>query len=303
MKNSKFSVCSLLFSILYSLFSIFYFGCSSPNIHNDFSETENGLLYKLVGVGDSERKAKTNDYITAQIIIIADNDSVLFNSREFGIDGTVTFKLPAPMFKKDYREGFQLLSEGDSAIFLTDAYTFFVCINQDIIPEKMNKNSVIRIETKIFKIRNEQEHELDEKEKQRALEMGEFEEKKNLTDYLTLNKITNEPFANGIYYLKIREGNGPVLDSCNVAILYYRGCFLNGKYFDSNYETQPFEYIVGAEDQLIKGLETGVKKMHEGEKAKFIIPSYLAFGSQGSSTGIVPPFTTVIYEVELLKVQ
>ena len=72
---------------------------------------------------------------------------------------------------------------------------------------------------------------------------------------------------------------------------------------DSNYENQPFEYVIGAEEQLIEGLENGVKKMREGEKAKFIIPSHLAFGSSGSSTGLVPPFTTVIYEVELLKVQ
>ena len=42
--------------------------------------------------------------------------------------------------------------------------------------------------------------------------------------------------------------------------------------------------------------------MREGEKAKIIIPSQLAFGENGSSTGIVPPYTSVIYEVTMLKV-
>jgi peptidylprolyl isomerase len=41
--------------------------------------------------------------------------------------------------------------------------------------------------------------------------------------------------------------------------------------------------------------------MNEGEKAKFIIPSQLTYGKKGSSTGIVPPYTTVIYEIELVK--
>ena len=41
--------------------------------------------------------------------------------------------------------------------------------------------------------------------------------------------------------------------------------------------------------------------MNEGEKAKFIIPSQLAYGGAGSSTGIIPPYTTVIYEIELVK--
>ena len=106
-----------------------------------------------------------------------------------------------------------------------------------------------------------------------------------------------------MYYIKLQEGKGLTPDSGRVALLNYRGSFLNGRCFDFFYESQPFEYMVGQEEQLIKGLETGVRRMREGEKAKFIIPSHLAFGSSGSSTEIVPPFTTVIYEVELLKVQ
>jgi len=59
---------------------------------------------------------------------------------------------------------------------------------------------------------------------------------------------------------------------------------------------------VGDTAQVITGLEIGIKKMREGGKAKIIIPSQLAFGENGSSTGIVPPYTSVIYEVTMLKV-
>jgi FKBP-type peptidyl-prolyl cis-trans isomerase len=143
----------------------------------------------------------------------------------------------------------------------------------------------------------------DMQQEKERLEKGELEERKILEKYLSDNNISAQPIGNGMYYIILHAGNGPIPDSGGVVLLNYRGSFLNGRCFDFLYENQPFEYIVGQEDQLIKGIELGVRKMHEGEKAKFIIPSYLAYGSTGSVNGIVPPFTTVIYEVELLKVQ
>ncbi|PJB13827.1 MAG: peptidylprolyl isomerase, partial [Flavobacteriales bacterium CG_4_9_14_3_um_filter_32_8] len=59
----------------------------------------------------------------------------------------------------------------------------------------------------------------------------------------------------------------------------------------------------GSPDQVIKGLEIAINGMKKGEKSKIIIPSQLAFGEEGSSTQIVPPFTTVIYELEIVNVK
>ena len=49
-------------------------------------------------------------------------------------------------------------------------------------------------------------------------------------------------------------------------------------------------------------MEDAIGMMHEGEKALFIMPSELAFGENGSSTGIIPPFTSLIFEVELVAI-
>jgi FKBP-type peptidyl-prolyl cis-trans isomerase len=281
------------------------YSCShSP--YPGFSKTKNGLYYKIQNIGDGNRKAQRGDYITAQILIKSENDSVLYDTRNIGPLGAITFQVPQIEESKDYRQGYLYLSEGDSATFITNAYSFFIDSLRalgDVIPNGFNSESIISIETRVLKIQTIDEYEKEISEEKKKLEQGEFMEKKILEKYLADNHITVSPIANGMYYIKLAEGKGLTPDSGSIALINYRGSFLNGRTFDSNYETQPFEYIVGAEDQLIKGLETGVKKMHEGEKAKFIIPSYLAFGSSGSSTGIVPPFTTVIYEVELLKVK
>ena len=77
----------------------------------------------------------------------------------------------------------------------------------------------------------------------------------------------------------------------------------DGKYFDSTIRrNQSFQFVYGTEWQVIKGLEEAIGMMHEGEKSLFIVPSELAFGPAGSSTGIIPPYTSLIFEVELLKV-
>lgn len=273
------------------------------SLYPDYTETKNGLFYKLEDVGEGERRAKQGDYITAQIVIKSERDSVLFDTYKMGPDGAITFILPAVTYPKDYREGYLYLSEGDRATFITDAYSVFLKKNHTQIPRGMNLESIIRIETTVLRIRTQQEHESDLLVEKSKLEQGEFEEKKIMDKYIADLGIRELPVANGMYYLKLEEGKGVSPDSGRVALLNYKGCFLNGRCFDTSFDTQPFEYVIGAEEQLIPGLVAGVRRMHEGEKAKFIIPSHLAFGSSGSSTGMVPPFTTVIYEVELLKVQ
>ena len=50
-------------------------------------------------------------------------------------------------------------------------------------------------------------------------------------------------------------------------------------------------------------LEEAIGEMKENEKALFIMPSDIAFGNSGSSTGIIPPFTSVVFTVELLQVR
>ena len=112
-----------------------------------------------------------------------------------------------------------------------------------------------------------------------------------------------KPTGSGLYHLKLREGTGKRIEKGDTVTVNYEGRFLNGKFFDSTIRrNQPFQFVYGTEWQVVKGLEEAIGMMHEGEKSLFILPSDLAFGTEGSSTGIIPPFTSLIFEVEILKV-
>ena len=69
--------------------------------------------------------------------------------------------------------------------------------------------------------------------------------------------------------------------------------------FDSSYKrNQPIEFNVGI-GQVIPGWDEGIMLLKKGDKAKFVIPSNLAYGEAGAG-GVIPPNATLIFEVELL---
>jgi len=97
-------------------------------------------------------------------------------------------------------------------------------------------------------------------------------------------------------------------------LVNYVGRTLDDKVFDTNIETiaksagtdqegrtyEPFQFVVGA-GGVIPGWDEGLLLLNEGSKATFVIPSGLAYGEQGS--GPIAPFSTLIFDVELIKIK
>ena len=77
---------------------------------------------------------------------------------------------------------------------------------------------------------------------------------------------------------------------------------LNGEVFDSSYaRNMPIEFILGT-GRVIKGWDEGISLIPIGASAKLVIPSNLAYGERGAG-GVIPPNSTLIFEIEVLSVQ
>lgn len=106
----------------------------------------------------------------------------------------------------------------------------------------------------------------------------------------------------GLRYQIIQKGSGKKAEKGKQISVHYKGQLTNGTVFDSSYQRkEPIDFTVGT-GQVIKGWDEGLQLMQVGDKARLVIPSQLAYGSQGAG-GVIPPDATLIFDIELMDVK
>ena len=103
----------------------------------------------------------------------------------------------------------------------------------------------------------------------------------------------------GLQYEILTEGTGKSPKATDTVRCHYEGRLLDGTVFDSSYKRgEPADFGL---NQVIPGWTEGVQLMKEGAKFRFHIPYLLAYGERGAGVQI-PPYSTLIFDVELIKV-
>ena len=110
-----------------------------------------------------------------------------------------------------------------------------------------------------------------------------------------------EETKSGLRYQIIQKGTGKKAVAGQQVSVHYKGQLADGTVFDSSYKrNQPLDFQVGV-GQVISGWDEGICLLHVGDKARFVIPSDLGYGSRGAG-GVIPPNATLIFDVELMNV-
>lgn len=278
--------------------------------NNDgYKKSETGLRYKIFTKKDGQ-KPKEGDILTMNMIYKrASDDSVLFDT--YKVKTPVRVPLQKASFKGGIEEGFAMLGVGDSAAFKLSADSIFLkTFHAEKLPPFIKSKSDLIFVIKMEKIQSSKEVEEEYRVQQEA---AMNQEAGDIQNYIKQNKIDAKPTASGLYVMVNKPGSGPQAKDGNEVTVNYVGRLLNGKVFDTSLESaakeagiergkfEPFTFKLGSRS-VIPGWEEAIKTMKVGGKSTFLIPSSLGYGSQGAG-GVIPPYTPLVFEVELLNIK
>ena len=270
--------------------------CDYFSKYPGYSKTESDIYYQLIKFGESSEKAKPGDYLTVDIVYKTINDSVFFEGRR-------KLQITELSFPGAIEECFLMLAEEEKASFIISANDFFTKTLETTLPSFIYEGDPMKVDIDVIDVQTEEEYIMEKEAFLHWIEdFGDYEQV-ILRQYVEQKKIDIPPTETGLYHIVLNEGIGEKVFIGDTVTVHYEGKFFNGKFFDSTKRrNSPFKFVYGRKWQVIEGLEEAIGRMVEGERALFILPSQIGFGETGSSTGIIPPYTSTLFDVELLEV-
>ena len=255
-----------------------------------------GLSY-VIHKSNKGPKLKLDDVVTLNLKYITSKDSLVFDSWKMG--KPIQLKIAKASFKGDLMDGLTLLTVGDSASFLINADSLFTKTFGAPRPAFIDSSSFLSFTVKVISTTTDavlKEEEL-KAEKENAMKENEV-----IAKYIADKQITPSKSSSGLMYIISEPGAGEQAQAGKTVKVHYTGRLLDGTKFDSSLDrNDPIEFKLG-QGMVIKGWDEGIALLKVGGKALLIIPSNLAYGSRGAG-GVIPPFSPLTFEVELVSVQ
>lgn len=284
---------SFLYLLVLSLLTV---GC------NNYSKTESGLRYKFLHRSDKKNLPVEGNYLQCYYSITNSEDSTVLSI--FGQTPDRILLTKPTHAGGDIMEALSIMSEGDSAQFLISADSFYLKTRMDAeLPSYIKPGSdlkfVIKMDRKLTKF---QVDSLINTEKIKRWN----DEIENINKYVKKNSlVVNIDTLTGLrsqFYKTMPDTATKIVDG-KVVQFHFIGKLMDGTEFYNTYTQGKPQTVRVARDQFKPiGMYEMLIKMREGEKATFILPYDIAFGAKGVE-GMIPPYSTLVYELNILKVE
>lgn len=283
--------------MIIALLAIFAVGATSCSKYKGFKEDKKeGFYYKFYTQNKDAEQPVDGDIVEITLTVHT-KDSVIiptFPTRD---------QIVESLYKGDFYSALRKLHVGDSASFILNGDSIFHYFFGQEYPFG---DEPLYFDIKLDKIVPKAEFEAQQAERRKEYEtvLQEYQlaEDSLLTNYLQTNKVTVKPTVSGLYFIKTTSGKGKLATVGSKASVHYKGMLIDGTEFDNSYSRgEPIELEVG-KGQVIPGWDEALQLMKVGDKAKLVIPSKIAYGERGAG-GVIPPYATLIFEVELISVQ
>ena len=246
-------------------------------------ETESGLIYEVLTEG-SGATPTTDDLVVVHYEGKLEDGTVFDSSIERGKPET----FPVGRLIKGWTEALTMMKEGDKWKLTIPPHIGYGAAGAGggLIPP----NATLTFEMELLRITSIDEYIADMKKPQE--------------NFLTENAKKDDVIVtdSGLQYTVVRDANGAKPKSIKSTVtVHYQGRLIDGEEFDSSYKRgRPSSFAL---DRVIAGWGEGLQHMTIGSKYTFFIPADLGYGERGTPSGSVPPFATLIFDVELLEIE
>jgi FKBP-type peptidyl-prolyl cis-trans isomerase len=257
--------------------------------------TESGLYYVPLEEGDGLSPLKDNWVLINYDLYLLDGEQLVFTTDkekaiEYNIhDQRVVYgpsKIQIGNNLQGLDEGLKLMNEGGEAQLLFKSDLGYGRQGAGVIGSY--KSLIVEIEL-LKVIENPIEYENERAQ-----------------NYLTENSFSEfDSTASGLVYIEMVEGTGDSAQTNSNVTINVKGYLVDGRKF---LDEDVFRFQLGQYDYAVtEGLSEGVSYMKEGGKSKLVVPYYLGYGEggksyfEGKAKVPIPPYSTLIYDVELLN--
>ncbi len=259
--------------------------------YTSIEPTNSGLYFVVISEGDGETPEPTDLVIFEYTASLIDGTIFDTSDRDLAVQHNILKdnKLygPARFMVKNFdipglKEGIMLMNGGGKARIIIPSRLGLGSSEYELVPPY----STLIYDVELLDVISDPvEHE-----------------KKLLDEYIESNEITVQPTESGLYYIEKEAGSGNLVGDNAIVAVHYTGYLLDGRVFDESPTDEPLIYNTSTAN-FIPGFLEGVSKMRVSGKATLIIPWNIGFGAEGSGEGYIPPYTTIIYDVEVMDIQ
>ncbi|MEX0883811.1 MAG: FKBP-type peptidyl-prolyl cis-trans isomerase [Cyclobacteriaceae bacterium] len=302
---------SLMMGVLVIVASTLFYSCQKKKTTSD------GIEYTYLNEGKD--KTKDGDFVMYQFIAKTSSDSVFISSYDQPIPPYLQHSDTAET-RTGIDEIFLNLNNGDSIEINATAEQIFT---EQGVPPFLKNDDMVTINIGVINVLEEEIFEdyfndlVAEQQKKQAAdaEIRMEDDIKTIENYIAENNLDADRTESGLFYVIEEEGAGEQVEQGNKISVNYTGYVLDGTVFDTSLESkakesntykeerpyEPFSFEVG-KGMVIPGWDEGLQLLKNGSKAKFLIPSPLAYGPSQRGE-VIKPNSVLIFDVEVTDVE
>jgi len=254
---------------------------------------EKGFKYIAYSQSDYGLSPRVGDMVFIKMKITAPNGTIIKES------DNIQLQVQQPQYEGGTIDDiFMYMNRGDSMAFFINAVNYFTHTLQETAPDYLSSDDMLRFDIVMLDVMNMRKFE--ELRRQR-LSTGELEEKILLDEFLERVSKKRIEIDSMLFWIPEKEGKGKLIIENDIVELNYIAYFVDGKIFSNTYQSyNPFVFSVG-DSIVIEGFNKIMPHLKAYSKGRIIIPSYLGYGNKGLKD-IVPPFTSLVFDIEIMKV-